>query len=65
MIDDFEEGFGREYKNQVEKNILKSMNQNKKGTHDWLDHEKLDRNKVKEMFDIEKEKVKMQLARIW
>ena len=36
MIDDLDDGFGREYKNQIEKNILKSMVSNKKGTHDWL-----------------------------
>ena len=51
MIDDFEDGFGREYKNQIEKNILKSMVQNKKGTHDWLENEKIDRQKVKDMYD--------------
>ena len=65
MIDDLEDGFGREYKNQIEKNVLKSMVSNKKGTHDWLEHEKHDRQKVKEMFDAEQVKLKHQLARFF
>lgn len=54
MIDDLDDGFGREYKNQVEKNVLKSMNTNKKGTIDWLENEKEDRSKVRVIVDREK-----------
>ena len=63
MIDDLEDGFGREYKNQIEKNVLRSMVANKKGTNDWLEHEKIDRQKVKGMFDAEKVKLRHQMAR--
>ena len=58
MIDDLEEGFGREYRDQVEKNVLKSMIDNKKGTHSWLEHEQNDREKVKEMFVKEQNFIK-------
>ena len=54
MIDDLDDGFGREYKNQVEKNVLKSMNTNKKGTIDWLENEREDRSKVRVIVDREK-----------
>ena len=54
MIDDLDDGFGREYKNQVEKNVLKSMNTNKKGTIEWLENEKEDRSKVRVIVDREK-----------
>ena len=63
MVDDIAEEFGRLYRNKVEKNVLKSMNQNKKGTSDWQENEKVDRVKVKEMFDSELVKLKMQKAR--
>ena len=63
MIDDLEDGFGREYRDQVEKNVLHSMIDNKKGTHDWLEHEKIDREKVKEMFAKEQNFIKRQRAR--
>ena len=34
------------------------MIDNKKGTHDWLEHEKIDREKVKEMFAKEQNFIK-------
>lgn len=63
MIDDLEGGFGREYRDKVEKNVLESMIDNTKGTNDWLEHEKNDREKVKEMFNKEQEFIKRARAR--
>ena len=63
MIDNLEDGFGHDYRDQVENNVLDFMIDNKKGTNEWLEHEKNDREKVKDMFVKEQNYIKRQLAR--